>query len=163
MSVDYRKIFWPLLHNKIRRGVKNHTFGMVRKYKNGVAKPHQGWDFEATTGTPFYAIGSGKVQFVRSNGDYGLQLCHSFEFKGQILYAFYAHLERTYVHQGDSISGNQELGTTGETGNARGAPKADQHLHFEIRTTVTPRSSLLDRIDPSVVFGHCPLTIGVAG
>ena len=163
MSVDYKKIFWPLLHNKIRRGVKNHTFGMVRKYSTGVAKPHQGWDFEATIGTPFYAIGSGQVEFVRSMGDYGLQLCHSFEFNGEKLYAFYAHLERTYVRQGDSVSGNQELGTTGESGNAKGAPKADQHLHFEIRKVVSPRPSLLDRIDPIMVFGICPLQIGIAG
>lgn len=163
MSVDYRTIFWPLLHNKIRRGVKNHTFGMVRKYKSGAAKPHQGWDFEAGTGTPFYAIASGKVEFVRSLGGYGLQLCYSFEFKDQTLYAFYAHLERCYVKQGDHISGNQELGTTGESGNAKGAPKADQHLHFEVRTTLTPRPSLMDRIDPVIVFGQCPLTIGAAG
>ncbi len=136
---------------------------MVRRHKTGATKPHQGWDFEAATSAPFYAVGSGKVEFVRSHGDYGLQLCHSFDFKGQTPYAFYAHLERCYLKQGDQIYGNQELGTTGESGNARGAPKEDQHLHFEIRTTPTPRSSLLDRIDPVIVFGHCPLTIGVAG
>lgn len=163
MSVDYKTIFWPLMHNKIRRGIKNHTFGMVRKYKTGAAKPHQGWDFEAVIGTPFYSVGSGKVEFVRSAGDYGLQLCHSFEFNGQTYFAFYAHLERAYVKQGDLIMGNQELGTTGESGNAKGAPKPDQHLHFEIRTSATPRPSLLDRIDPILVFGQCPLLIGVSG
>lgn len=163
METNPNTIFWPLLHNKIRRGMKNHTFGLVRRYSTGVMKPHQGWDFEAKKGTTFYAIASGKVEFVRHHGDYGLQLCHSFEFEEKTFYAFYAHLTSVYVKEGDQISGNQELGITGESGNAVGMAVADQHLHFEIRTKLAPRPSLQDRIDPTLIFGHCPLTVTIGG
>lgn len=163
MAVDYSTIFWPLLHNKIRRGIKNHTFGMVRRYATGALKPHQGWDFEAIVGTPFYAIGSGKVEFVRNRGDYGLQLCHSFQFNEKTLYAFYAHLGSVNVKEGDEVSGNQELGFTSNSGNARGLKKEDLHLHFEIRTKLTPGPALQDRMDPILVFGHCPFTFDISG
>ena len=52
---------------------------------------------------------------------------------------------------------------TGDSGNAQGMPVADQHLHFEIRTAAEPRSGLQDRVSPLVIFGSCPLNLGVSG
>ena len=156
-------ITWPLAFNVIRRRAVNNTFGMVRKRADGTAKPHQGWDFEAIVGTPAHAIAAGTVEFVRDRGDYGLQLCIAFDLAGKRHWAFYAHLEKVFVSDGDAVERNQLLCKTGESGNAQGMPTADQHLHFEIRTAAEPRSGLQDRISPLAVFGTCPLTQGVTG
>ncbi len=150
-------ITWPLLQNVIRRRAVNHTFGMVRKNKDGTPRPHQGWDFEAVVGTPAYAIANGTVEFIRDRGDYGLQLCLAFDLEGTTLYAFYAHLQKVYVGEGDDVEWNDLICKTGESGNASGMAMADQHLHFEIRTEAEPRLGLRDRLSPLHVFGKCPL------
>lgn len=156
-------ITWPLVSNVIRRRSVNNTFGMVRKRADGTPRPHQGWDFEATVQTPAYAIADGTVQFVRDRGDYGMQLCVAFQLDNRKLWAFYAHLFKIYVREGDSVKYNDLICLTGESGNAEGMPVADQHLHFEIRTVAEPRGGLLDRISPYQVFGHCPLNVAVPG
>lgn len=156
-------IFWPLQSNIIRAGKTNNTFGMVRKNGDGTAKPHQGWDFAASVGTPAYAIGNGVVEFVRDKGDYGLQVCLAFDFNGEKLYAFYAHLNKSYVKQGDDVKGNDLIVICGKSGNAANLPKAEDHLHFEIRTKATPGLGLKDRVSPIMVFKKCPLTIAIPG
>ena len=156
-------ITWPLAYNVIRQRAVNNTFGMVRRRADGTAKPHQGWDFEASLGTPAYAIAAGTVQFVRDRGDYGLQLCIAFSLAGKAYWVFYAHLEKVFVGEGDAVARNDLVCKTGESGNAQGMPVADQHLHFEIRTAAEPRSGLQDRLSPLVVFGSCPLNLGVSG
>jgi murein DD-endopeptidase MepM/ murein hydrolase activator NlpD len=160
-------ITWPLSQNIIRRGLNNHTFGMVRKRADGTAKPHQGWDFAAEVGTPFYAISDGTVRFVRNRGDYGMQLCLEFQLGGENYFAFYAHLQKVYVEEGEALSvavtKNTMLGKTGDSGNAKGMGKPDQHLHFEIRTKLAPRLGLQDRVSPFVVFGKCPLQQAISG
>lgn len=149
-------IIWPLTFNRIRRGALNHTFGMVRRYANGRPKPHQGWDFEATIGTPTYAIADGQVVFVREHGDYGKQLCMSFRHGGETLYAFYAHLHSIFVGEG-AVKLGQKVATTGESGNARGMPVEDQHLHFEIRERAWCGAGLTHRRSPMTIYGECPL------
>lgn len=156
-------ITWPLVLNVIRRRTENNTFGMVRKRSDGTPRPHQGWDFEASIGTPAYAISNGTVEFIKDKGDYGLQICIAFELKQQKLWAFYAHLEKVFVEEGDEVSWNQLICKTGESGNAKGMALADQHLHFEIRTAAQPRLGLQDRISPFGVFGKCPLKQSIPG
>lgn len=156
-------ITWPLAQNLIRRSSANNTFGWVRKRADGTAKPHQGWDFTAVLGTPAYAIADGTIEFVRDQGDYGLQLSLAFELQGRKLWAFYAHLEKVFVEEGDEIERNDLICKTGESGNAEGMPVADQHLHFEIRTAAYPRLGLQDRISPMEVFGKCPLIQPISG
>jgi murein DD-endopeptidase MepM/ murein hydrolase activator NlpD len=151
-------IDWPLMTNKIRRGLLNHTFGMVRKYANGTPKAHQGWDLEALIGTETYAISDGTIKFVKNNqGDYGTQVLLQFDFNGETLYALYAHLDAVYVSAGKEVKLGQTLGTTGESGNAQGMAKADQHLHFEIREVANAGLGLAHRRSPLKVFGVCPL------
>ena len=156
-------ITWPLASNVIRQRAVNNTFGMVRRRADGTAKPHQGWDFEASVGTPAYAIAAGTVEFVRDRGDYGLQLCIAFSLAGKSYWVFYAHLEKVFVSEGDAVARKDLVCKTGESGNAQGMPVADQHLHFEIRTAAEPRSGLQDRLSPLVVFGSCPLNLAVSG
>ncbi len=149
------EIDWPLDRNVIRRSTVNNTFGMVRKNADGTPRPHQGWDFHALIGTPCYAISGGKVVSVSDSGDYGLTVVLKLE--GLDCYATYAHLQRTLVRVGDSLVRGALIGTTGDSGNARGMGAADQHLHFEIRTTMNVGRGLTGRISPLEVFGVCPL------
>ena len=106
----------PLDYMEIRRGLPNNGFGMVR---NGGKRPHQGWDLWAPVGTPVFAVGNGIVEFVRVNsGDYGTQVCISFEnpdSPGTLLYAFYAHLSQVFVKTKDWVTEGQRLGLSGNT------------------------------------------------
>ena len=147
-------IDWPLDSNAIRRGLENHTFGMVR---NGGTRAHQGWDFYALVGTPCYAIADGTIAMIYESEAYGLVIVCSFQHDGRTLYAAYAHLSQASVKQGVFIRKGDKIGTTGESGNAVGMAKLDHHLHFEIRTMPRPGKGLEGRLSPMEVFGHCPL------
>jgi murein DD-endopeptidase MepM/ murein hydrolase activator NlpD len=84
---------------------------------------HQGVDMMAGFGTPVYAAVSGSVSHGRS-GLGGNQIWLS---GGDGNRYFYAHLQ-SYVGGAGGVSAGDQIGTVGDTGNARGTP----HLHFEI-------------------------------
>lgn len=147
-------IGWPLDSNQIRRGLENHTFGMVR---NGGTRAHQGWDFYAPIGTKAYAIADGSVATIYESADYGLVCVMSFTHEGRTLYAAYAHMSSVAVKQGHVVRKGDAIGLTGDSGNAKGMAKPDQHLHFEIRTEPRPGKGLDGRMSPNAVFGRCPL------
>lgn len=150
-------IDWPLDLNQIRRGLTNHTFGMVRRNADGTPRPHQGWDFHALVGTPCHAIADGVIAMIGNGGAYGLTIVQKFEHKGQALYAAYCHMQTSKVYAGDEVKLGQVIGLTGESGNAKGMGPKDQHLHFEIRTVPMPGRGLVGRLSPLTVFGACPL------
>lgn len=156
-------ITWPLARNRIRRGLINHTFGMVRRRADGTKRAHQGWDFEARDGTPCFAIAAGTVERIRDVGDYGKQIIlrfqHDFDHDGDrdTVFAMYAHLSRIDVAQGQSVTKGQQIGLTGSTGNAQGMGPLDQHLHFELRSMPMPPTGLAGRFSPLAIFGECPL------
>ena len=151
---------WPLLSNTIRRGMVNHTFGMVR---NGGTRAHQGWDFYAVPGTPCYAITDGTVVHTGFYGSgsattgFGKMVIIKFEFEAQTLYAAYCHLNSFSVESDKDVTAGQIVGLTGNTGNANTMTGLDQHLHFEIRTTPFPGLGLQGRLSPMKVFKECPL------
>lgn len=157
------KITWPLARNRIRRGLINHTFGMVRRNANGTRRPHQGWDFEARDGTPCFAVADGKIAHVLDGGDYGKQVILRFEYDHDgdgdrdTLFALYAHLSKIEVAARQTVTKGQRLGLTGSTGNARGMGPLDQHLHFELRSQATPGRGLVGRFSPLAIFGTVPL------
>jgi murein DD-endopeptidase MepM/ murein hydrolase activator NlpD len=148
---------WPLDRNIIRRGAESNTFGMVRRRADGSPRPHQGWDFHAPVGTPCYAVGAGKVVTVSSGGDYGLVIVHLFKHDGGNYYAAYCHMKSATVKPGDTVTGGQMIGLTGDSGNAKGMRGPDSHLHFEVRTVPAPGLGLAGRVSPLKVFGVCPL------
>lgn len=150
-------IDWPLDLNRIRRGSESNTFGMVRRRADGTAKPHQGWDFYAASGTPVFAVAAGKVLTVSDGGDYGLIIIHSFQHDGRTLYAVYAHMKSAAVKPGDSITCGQPIGLSGNSGNARTMKGEDQHLHFEVRTEQFPGRGLVGRLTPKTIFEVVPM------
>jgi len=156
-------ICFPLIRNRIRRGMINHTFGMVRRNRDGSRRPHQGWDFEADIGETCHAIADGTVEMTRNRGAYGRQIILSFDFDfdgdgdRDRLFAAYCHLSRVDVVPGQKVAKGEPIGATGDTGNAKGMARADRHLHFEIRTRPIAGRGLANRFSPLVVFGHCPL------
>jgi murein DD-endopeptidase MepM/ murein hydrolase activator NlpD len=148
----------PLVQMRLR-GVSSgkhpthNSFGMVRKYANGTPKPHQGWDLEAASGTPVYAIARGKVHAVLNGGAYGRQVILAFAHAGKTHYAHYAHLSSTAVTVGQEVLEGEVLGRTGASGNASSLSASEHHLHFEIRTIPNPGLGLAGRVDPGTVLG----------
>lgn len=158
---------WPLAPgtNRIRGGSERNTFGMVRlKIVNGkpVPKAHQGWDFRADVGTPFFAVCAGVVETVEDRGALGRVLllrCDTPHPRtGARVYALYAHLQSVVVEVGDRVKAGTALGLTGNSGNAEGLDDSEDHLHFEIRTPEPwPGLGLAGRCTPLDIFGRCPL------
>lgn len=155
-------IGWPLVTNVIRRGLENHTFGMVRRNRDGSPRAHQGWDFYSEPGYRCYAIADGKVVAVRNTSGYGKHVVMEFQFDldndGGVdtLYAAYCHLSRVDVQVGQKLRLGDQIGLTGNSGNARSMRGKDQHLHFEIRRQPITGRGLKGRLSPFRVFGKCP-------
>ena len=88
---------------------------------------HTGVDFIASSGTTVRAVGAGTVVSAGWSGAYGNEVVIQ-HADGN--YSQYAHLSSLSVSSGQSVSGGQQLGLSGSTGNSTGP-----HLHFEIRTS----------------------------
>ncbi|MDH6566479.1 murein DD-endopeptidase MepM/ murein hydrolase activator NlpD [Streptomyces sp. SAI-117] len=88
---------------------------------------HTGVDFVVPTGTSLKAVGAGTVVSAGWGGAYGNQVVIKL---ADGYYAQYAHLSQLSVSAGQTVTGGQQVGLSGATGNVTGP-----HLHFEIRTT----------------------------
>ena len=86
---------------------------------------HNGVDYRGATGTPVYAVSSGRVIMARWNGGYGnsVEIQHANNHITQ-----YAHLHRINVRQGQNVNRGTVIGTVGSTGVSTGP-----HLHFGLR------------------------------
>jgi murein DD-endopeptidase MepM/ murein hydrolase activator NlpD len=103
--------------------VPGSSFGDSWGAPRSGGRRHQGVDMMAGYGTPIYAVVSGTVSHGRS-GLGGNQIwLHGSDGHRY----FYAHLQN-FVGPAGSVSKGDQIGTVGDTGNARGTP----HLHFEI-------------------------------
>ncbi|RII20679.1 Glycyl-glycine endopeptidase ALE-1 precursor [Streptomyces sp. YIM 130001] len=87
---------------------------------------HTGTDFVVSSGTPIKAIGQGTVVSAGWSGSYGNEVVIQHE-DGH--YSQYAHMTSLGVSTGQTVSGGQQIGLSGSTGNSTGP-----HLHFEVRT-----------------------------
>ncbi|MFF0484389.1 peptidoglycan DD-metalloendopeptidase family protein [Streptomyces sp. NPDC004435] len=113
--------------------------GWVAPVSGGVSTPyrasgsmwssgyHTGADFIASSGTTVRAVGAGTVVSAGWSGAYGNEVVIQ-HADGN--YSQYAHLSSLSVSSGQSVSGGQQIGLSGSTGNSTGP-----HLHFEIRTS----------------------------
>ncbi|MFE0700825.1 peptidoglycan DD-metalloendopeptidase family protein [Streptomyces sp. NPDC058872] len=87
---------------------------------------HTGVDFMASTGTTVVAVGPGTVYSAGNGGAYGNQVVIQ---HADGTFSQYAHLSSISVSAGQTVSGGQQIGLSGATGNVTGP-----HLHFEMRT-----------------------------
>lgn len=151
-------MYYPVCNVKILNGSKGNTFGMVRKYKDGSPKAHQGWDFQAYDDTPLYAVAGGEIVAVDNvdNSSYGKSIMLKFNLDGRELYAFYAHINYSSVMKYDTVFEGDLIGYSGSTGNAKGMPPSGQHLHFEFRDRRYAGNGLTGRIDPVTFYGGPP-------
>jgi len=99
-------------------GFRYHPVYKRRKF-------HTGIDIAESKGTPVYATGNGIVTrkgYCSGYGNY-IEIQHAGSFR-----SFYAHLSRTMVKTGDSVSIAQQIAHIGNTGVTTGS-----HLHYEVR------------------------------
>jgi len=157
----------PLKEMKLRTRELESSFGasygMVRKWNGALhhyTTFHQGWDLEASTGTPCYAVASGLITHVGDHAQWGLNIVLQFSRTGQThasttdaLWAFYAHLQNVLVKTGNLVDAGQIIALSGHSGNASASAP---HLHFEIRSTPKPSPGLGSpgRLDPATILGY---------
>lgn len=105
------------------RAVASH-FGAPR---DGGAREHHGVDIFAPRGTPVLSATDGLVSSVQTTARGGRVVWVWDPSRGASLY--YAHLDEQLVSQGQRVRMGEQIGTVGNTGNARGTAP---HLHFGI-------------------------------
>lgn len=113
------------------------TSGFGYRYIFGKTQFHKGIDFGAPVGTPVYATGNGVVTYSGMGTGYGryIEIDH-----GNGLVTRYGHMSANYVNVGDTVSANQQIGASGNSGRSTGP-----HLHYEVRQNgqaINPQSYL---------------------
>ncbi len=100
-------------------------FGYRREAIYGSTMFHEGIDYAASTGTPVYATGNGKVKVARREAAYGncIDIDHGYNYLTR-----YAHLNEILVKEGEEVKRGQLIGRVGSTGKSTGP-----HLHYEVR------------------------------
>ena len=115
----------------LAKKIVTSEFGYRTSPISGTWKLHAGIDLAAPIGTEVYACKSGTVVAVEQNhplyGKY-IDIKHSGNTTSR-----YAHLSKTLVTKGVTVSTGQTIGLVGTTGASTGP-----HLHFEVRENGTP-------------------------
>ncbi len=109
----------------IRDVVYTSNFGWRIDPFTGKNAMHEGVDFMAEAGTPFYASAGGVVVYAAMHPQYGnmVEIDH-----GNDIVTRYAHASRLFVKVGQVVRAGDKLGEVGSTGRSTG-----NHLHFEVR------------------------------
>jgi murein DD-endopeptidase MepM/ murein hydrolase activator NlpD len=105
--------------------------------RGGGVRKHKGIDIFASKGTPVVALADGRITLKETTKVGGKVLWlkptrHNWE-------AYYAHLDKQLVKEGQYVRKGQVIGTVGNTGNAKHTPS---HLHFGIYTDNGPINPL---------------------
>lgn len=101
---------------------------------------HRGTDIPALEGTPILAAHSGTVLISGWNNSYGNQVLLD---DGAGLSTRYAHMTKTAVTAGETVTAGQVIGYVGSTGDSTG-----NHLHFEVMENGV-RVNPLELVSPS--------------
>lgn len=113
--------------NPVPGGSYSDTFGAPRSG----GRTHQGTDIFAPKGSPVLAPVAGVVTKVVDHDDGTLGGIRIWIRGDDGNFYYLAHLDSvTGVKVGDRVTAGQQVGTVGNTGNAKGL---SPHLHFEIR------------------------------
>ncbi len=109
----------------VRDVVYTSNFGWRIDPFTGRNAMHEGVDFMAEAGTPFYASAGGVVVYAAMHPQYGnmVEIDH-----GNDIVTRYAHASRLFVRVGQVVRAGDKLGEVGSTGRSTG-----NHLHFEVR------------------------------
>ncbi len=101
-------------------------FGYRRHPILGYSKMHQGVDFQAPTGTPIFAAGSGQIDKMGWQGGYGISISirHNKDYS-----TLYGHLSgfAPGIGPGKRVKQGDVIGYVGSTGLSTGP-----HLHYEV-------------------------------
>ena len=115
----------------LSKKVVTSQFGYRTSPISGTWKFHAGIDLAAPIGTEVYACKTGTVVAVEQNhplyGKY-IDIKHNGNTTSR-----YAHLSKTLVTKGQTVTTGQNIGLVGTTGASTGP-----HLHFEVRENGTP-------------------------
>ena len=98
-------------------GYRSDPFTKARKF-------HKGMDFKASTGTPIYASGNGKVSLAQRSATFGkvVYIDHGFGYR-----TVYAHMSKIATRKGRKVKRGDIIGYVGNTGRSVGS-----HLHYEV-------------------------------
>lgn len=108
-------------------GVSSKIRDLWGASRAGGARRHKGIDIHARRGTPVVAVCDGVIVERDHTAVGGKTLWLKSSTYGWK--AYYAHLDRQLVREGQYVRKGQVIGTIGNTGNARTTPS---HLHFGI-------------------------------
>lgn len=108
-------------------GSKSNIGSLWGASRDGGRRRHQGIDIFAKKGTPVVAISDGIITLKDNTPIGGKTLWLKSEDHSWT--AYYAHLDKHLVKEGQRVRKGQVIGTVGKTGNARTTPA---HLHFGI-------------------------------
>jgi murein DD-endopeptidase MepM/ murein hydrolase activator NlpD len=108
-------------------GTKSKIRDLWGASRGGGIRKHKGIDIHATKGTPVVAITDGVIVEKDNTLIGGKTLWLKSAAHGWK--AYYAHLDKQLVKEGQHVKKGQVIGTIGNTGNARTTPP---HLHFGI-------------------------------
>lgn len=122
-SAIAKELYFPVTGSKSNIG---SYWGADR---DGGRRRHEGIDIFADKGTPLVAISDGVIEFV-GNDELGGKTI-TFQPDDYEWEAYYAHLDKQHVKNGQRVKKGQLIGTVGNTGNAKTTPA---HLHFGIYT-----------------------------
>lgn len=141
----------PLAFSRVTSGFNPKRYHPILKK----ARPHNGTDFGAATGTPVRAVADGRVVLSGRNGGYGNQV--KLDHAGPYVTS-YSHLHRLKVKNGQRVKQGDIIGTVGSTGQSTGP-----HLHFEMLINGKPVNAM--KIDlptslplPAAERGHFEAT-----
>jgi murein DD-endopeptidase MepM/ murein hydrolase activator NlpD len=107
------------------------------------ARPHEGVDITAKTGTPIVAAAKGTVVSAGYEGDYGnmVEIDH-----GYGVITRYAHASKMLVRRGQMVERGQRIALVGSTGLASGP-----HVHYEVLVDGRPTNPRKFFFDNTVV------------
>jgi peptidoglycan LD-endopeptidase LytH len=111
--------------------------------RDGGARSHEGIDIFAARGTTVKAVADGVIMKVNTT-NIGGRVVWQYDSQRDVEY-YYAHLNSQSVKPGQRVTAGTEIGTVGNTGNARTTPP---HLHFAVyrpgRVAINPVPFIYD-------------------
>lgn len=117
------------------QGIQGGRYGAARTG----GRTHKGLDIKSDLDSPLYSAFSGDVYSVGVSSSYGNFIIIKSNYGGSWIYVLYAHLNEVSVSNGASVNALEEIGKTGNTGNAAGE-NIVPHVHIEVRTPVSGQS-----------------------